>query len=354
MSGRFMLYGATGFSGTLVAELARRRRLVPTLAGRDGAGLSRLADALGCERRVLRLDDSEHLAAALRDVELVLNAAGPFAATARPIVDACLRTSTHYLDIAGELPVLEQTAQRDAEARARRVMLMPAVGFVVVPSDCLAAHLAGRLPGARHLAIGVSRTDVVSRGSLRTILERWSDTVAVRRDGVLTAVPSGTLERRFDYGRGPSRSTAVSWGDLVTAPHTTGIPNVEVYLEVSPSERAMFRLSSRLGTLLESAPLRQLLRMPAELLGEGPTVQQRAAGGRVVVAEARDATGRCVRARLRTPEAYGFTAATALAVVERVLSGELRIGFQTPARVYGADFVLAMDGVARDDLSGGT
>lgn len=346
-----MLYGATGFSGKLVAELARQRGLSPILAGRDGSRLTHVAAELGCEHRVLPLDEAERLTAALRDVEVVLNAAGPFAATARPILDACLRMSTHYLDIAGELPVLEEIARRDAEARASGVMIMPAVGFVVLPSDCLAAHVARQLPGAQDLSIAVSRTDAVSRGSLKTILQQWTDTVAVCRGGVLTAVPSGQLERRFDYGRGPGRSTAVSWGDLVTAPHTTGIPNVEVYLEVSPSERAMFRLSNRLGPLLESAPVRQLLRMPADLLGEGPTVHQRAARGRVIVAEARDAAGRCVRAWLRTPEAYGFTAATALTVVERVLNGELRIGFQTPARVYGPDFVLTMDGVAREDLS---
>jgi short subunit dehydrogenase-like uncharacterized protein len=345
-----MLYGATGFSGRLVAELARRRALSPLLAGRDAARLTRVAAELGCAHRVVPLDDAERLTAALRDVDVVLNAAGPFAATARPLLDACLRTATHYLDIAGELPVLAAIARRDGEARASGVMLMPAVGFVVVPSDCLAAHVARRLPGAQHLSLAVSRTDVLSRGSLTTVLEQWSDTVALCRDGVLTAVPSGQLERRFDYGRGPSRSTAVSWGDLVTAPHTTGISNVEVFLEVSPSERAMFRLSSRLGPLLESAPLRRLLRLPVDLLGDGPTVQRRAASGRVIVAEARDAAGRCARARLRTPDAYGLTAAAALAVVERVLNGELYTGFQTPARVYGADFVLTVEGVAREDL----
>jgi len=350
MSGRFMLYGATGFSGTLVAERAQQMRLAPILAGRDAERVRHAARALGCRHRALALDEPARLAAALRDVDVVLNAAGPFSATARPIVDACLRTSTHYLDLAGEVPVLEQIAQRDAEAKTSGVMLMPAVGFVVVPSDCLVAHVARRLPGARHLSIGVSRTDALSRGSLQTILEQWSDTVAVRRAGTLATVPIGQLERRFDYGRGPRPSAAVSWGDIATAHHTTGIPDVEVYLEVSPSERAMFRLSSRLGRLLESAPVRQWLRIPGALLPQGPTAHQRAAGVRVIVAEARDASGRRVRSRLRTPDAYELTAATALAVVQRVLRGDLRVGFQTPARVYGPDFVLTIDGTAREDL----
>jgi short subunit dehydrogenase-like uncharacterized protein len=346
---RFLLYGATGFSGRLAAQRARQRGLAPVLAGRDAARVGELANALRCESRAFALDQPAAVSAALADVAVVLNAAGPFTATAQPLVEGCLRTATHYLDLSGELPVLADTAQRDAEARASGIMLMPAVGFLVVPSDCLAAHVAHRLPGAQQLTIAVSRTDAVSPGSLRTILAHWSDTVAVRRAGVLTRVPIGQLERRVDYGRGPSRSTAVSWGDLLTAHHTTGIPDIEVYLEVSPAERAMFRLSHRVGALLDALPVRQLLSLPAGLLGDGPSDRQRAGAGRVIVAEARDGAGRRARARLRTPEAYGFTAVTALAIVERVLNGDLQPGFQTPGGRYGPDFVLTLDGVVRED-----
>jgi short subunit dehydrogenase-like uncharacterized protein len=347
---RFLLYGATGFSGTLVATLARQRGMAPIVAGRDPGRVRRLAAQLGCEHRVISLDQPEQLAAALHDVHVVLNAAGPFTATAAPIVDACLRTSTHYLDVAGEVPVLDAISRRDATARTTGVMLMPAVGFVVVPSDCLAAYVTRKLPGARRLAIAVSRTDVLSRGSAKTILEQWSDVVTVRRAGVLTSVPIGQRERHFDYGRGPRQSAAVSWGDVVSAYHTTGIPDVEAYLEVSPAERAMFRLGPRLTPLLDTTPLRRLLRFQAELLSEAPSARHRASAGRVVVAEVRDASGQCARARLRTPEAYGFTAASALAIVERVLHGDFEAGFQTPARVYGADFVLGLEGVVREDL----
>lgn len=345
---RVLLYGATGFSGTLIAEAARRQRLPVVLAGRDPERLRPLARRLGCPQRSFALDEPERMAAALRGAAVVLNAAGPFAATARPLVDACLAAGAHYLDIAGELPVFAALAGRDAEARARGVMVMPGVGFVVVPSDCLAAHVARRLPGARRLVLAVSRTDAVGPGSLRTVVEHWSATVALRRAGALVRVPAGTHERRVDYGRGPSRSTAVDWGDLVTAHHTTGIPDVEVLLEVSPSERAMFRLGQHVAPLL-AAPVRELLKLPTALL-PAPSERQRAAAGRVIVAEADDAAGRRARARLRTPDAYALTAASAVAIAERVLRGERAAGFQTPARVYGADFVLGLEGVTREDL----
>jgi short subunit dehydrogenase-like uncharacterized protein len=230
-------------------------------------------------------------------------------------------------------------------------MLMPAVGFVVVPSDCLGAHVARRLPAARRLAIGISRTDLVSRGSAKTLLAAWSDSIAIRRGGRLAAVPAGTLERCFDYGRGPSGSAAVSWGDVVTAHHTTGIADVETYLEVSPSERAMFRSQRSVPAAFRSAPVRRLLELQTKLLPEGPDVRRRAAARRVIVAEASDSAGRCARARLTTPEAYSFTAASALAVVERVLGGDFRPGFQTPALVYGPDFVLGIEGVVREDTA---
>jgi short subunit dehydrogenase-like uncharacterized protein len=350
MAGRFLLYGATGFSGRLIAERARRRGLRPILAGRDARRLRELGTQLGCEHRAVPLDAGGALRSAMRDVDVALNAAGPFAATAPPLVDACLHSRTHYLDLTGEVPVLDALSRRDAPARARGVMLMPAVGFVVVPSDCLSLHVARRLPDACRLRIGVSRTDAVSRGSMKTILEQWSDTVAIRRGGALSAVPLGQLERRFDYGRGACPSAAVSWGDIVTAQHTTGISDIEVYLEVSPSERAMFRLSGRFAPLLESTALREWAKLPMRFLADGPSAERRAGAGRTIVAEAQNAGGQCTRARLNTPDAYAFTADSAVAILERVLDGEVEAGFQTPARMYGADFVLGLDGVVREDL----
>jgi short subunit dehydrogenase-like uncharacterized protein len=347
---RLVLYGATGFSGRLIAGRARELGLAPTLAGRDAGSVGALARELGCEARVAGLDDAAQRMAALDGAAVVLNAAGPFAATSTPLVDACLARGAHYLDISGEVPALAALARRSEDAAARGVMIMPAVGFVVLPSDCLAAHVAHRLPDATSLTIAVSRTDALSRGSRRTILDQWGDTVAVRRAGVLTDVPVGTRERRVDFGRGARPAAAVSWGDVVTAFHTTGIPNVDAYLEVSPAERALFRFNQRLSAVGGQAVLRRVLRVPETLLSEGPSAPQRAGATRVIVAEARDAAGRVVRARLTTPEAYDFTAAAALLVAQRVLRGDWRPGFQTPAGLYGPDLVLEIPGVVREDL----
>src|SRR5687768_10018150 len=128
MPSGFLLYGATGFVGDATARLAVQYGLQPIIAGRDAAKVERQATELGLEFRVFSLDDSAAMDRALKDMTVVLHCAGPYLYTSKPMVDTCLRTGTHYLDLTGEIPVYEALAARDAEAKARGVMLLPGVG----------------------------------------------------------------------------------------------------------------------------------------------------------------------------------------------------------------------------------
>lgn len=350
MSSRFLIYGATGYSGKLIARTAMERALPAVVAGRDGPKIAALAQRLGLEGRAVGLDDSWRLEDALRDVDVVLNAAGPFARTASPLVDACLRTGTHYLDIAGEIGVFAEIRRRDAAARERGVMLMPGVGINVVASDCLAAHVVERLPGADRLRIGISRTPYVSPGSLQTVATLLADRVAVCRGGHLEEVPLGALEHDFDYGSGPCSSTALSWPDLFTAWLSTGVGDVEAYVQVEPWQRALLPLARASLSMWSSVWSQALLAVEALPLPEGPSYEDQKKGRRAVVVEAENRRGGRACARLRTPEGYWFSALASLAVVERVLAGQVEPGFKTPAQVYGAGLVLEIDGVYRDDL----
>jgi short subunit dehydrogenase-like uncharacterized protein len=345
--GTFLLYGATGYTGRLLARAARERGARPVLCGRDGNALSRLAAELGLEYRVARLEDG--LDEALRGARAILHAAGPFSGTFRPMVEACLRAGTHYLDLSGEVQAIEGVRQYDARARQRGVMLMPGVGFDSVPSDCLAAHLARRVPGARRLVLGISGLELISRGSLRTLAEGAGQAVHIRRSGCLTEVPPGSLLRELDFGEGPRPSVALSWGDVATAYYSTAIPDIEVYCEATPALHMLLLANRSFGPLLATPAGRRWLEFQTRAFPAGPTDTQRAGRRAVIVAEVEDATGRRVRARLRTPEAYTFTCTTALAILERVLAGDVEPGFQTPARVYGPDFVLPFAGVSRED-----
>ena len=171
MNGTILIYGATGYTGRLIAKAASDKGARPILAGRNLDKVKRVAEPLGLSARTFDLGDPARIDAAVKDVSVVLCAAGPFSATSRPVADACLRNRVHYLDITGEIDVFEALAARDAEAQARGVVLLPGVGFDVVPSDCLAAHLKRRLPDANDLELYLSLGANMSRGTAKTMIE---------------------------------------------------------------------------------------------------------------------------------------------------------------------------------------
>ena len=344
-----LVYGAYGFTGRLVLEHLARRGIRCILGGRDARRLERLSAEMRAPFRVFGLEDAAAADRGLREVDVALNAAGPFVNTAEPFLRACLRNRVHYLDVSGELGALAQAAAMGDAARREGVMLLPGVGFDVVPSDCLALHLAKRLPQATELTLSVSGSNLMSRGSARTFAEHAGIPVFVRKGGKLEPLFLRTQLRFVDFGFDVRPAIAVSWGDLVTAFHSTGIPNIEVYFEATAARSWAIGYNQWFGWTLGSSGARAWLRGWLDSLPDGPAPEQRAADGAVIVAEART-RGRKVRARLRTPEAYTFTGAAGAAVIEAVLGGAAAAGFQTPASLLGADFVLSLPGVLREDL----
>jgi short subunit dehydrogenase-like uncharacterized protein len=345
----FLIYGATGYTGALIAREAVARDLRPILAGRNAAALALLAGALGLEHRVFALDHPPALVAGLAGIHVVLHCAGPFAPTSRPMADACLRVGAHYLDITGEVGVFEALAARDSEARAAGVMLLPGAGFDVVPSDCLAAHLHQRLPSATHLALGFQSRGRLSRGTATTVAENLHRGGLVRQGGALRNVPAAWKTRAIDFGAGTVKAITIPWGDIATAYQSTGIPNIEVYTAAPWGLRLAARASRYLGWLLASSFVQGHLKRRIQAGPPGPTEEERAQGRTYLWGEAADRAGRKVVARLRAPESYTLTARAAVAIVARVLAGDAPAGFQTPSRAYGADFVLGLEGVSRED-----
>jgi short subunit dehydrogenase-like uncharacterized protein len=350
MAADFLLYGSYGYTGRLIAERAREAGLVPLLAGRDTHALQAQAAEMGAPYGAFPLDDAAALDAALRETRLVLHAAGPFAHTARPMLEACLRTGAHYLDITGEIAVFELAAAHDGAARAAGVMLLPGAGFDVVPSDCLAAHLARRLPTATSLALAFQAIGGASRGTLTTMAENAAEGGAVRRGGRITRVPAAWRSMEVDLGRGPVTVTTIPWGDVSTAYHSTGIPDVAVYTRIPRKQVRMMRLARRLGWLLGSAPVQRMMKRAIRKGPPGPTPEQRAKGASLLWGRVEDAEGNRAVSRLRTPEGYTLTARTSVEAVRRVLAGEAPAGFQTPSRAWGPDWILHFDGVEREDV----
>lgn len=345
-----LLYGATGFTGRLIADAALKLGLQPILAGRERSRVEPLARALGLEHRVAPLTRGAELQSALRDVGVVLNAAGPFVETAVPLLEVCIEAGVHYLDVSGELDALELVAARGRSALARGVMLLPGAGFDVVPSDCLCAHVARRVPRPRALRIAVSGLELASPGSSATLAAQLGRPTRVRRAGRLAELPRNLFTRPFDFGRGPSACAAVSWGDLASAHLTTGIENVETYFELTPAVAAMLQASA-VGSWFFSLPqVRETLQRQARAWTPEPSAEQRAARRATIVVEIEDAQGKTHAARLSTPEAYTLTALVAAEILRRVAAGDAEPGFQTPGRLFGSQLIFGMAGVRLTEL----
>jgi short subunit dehydrogenase-like uncharacterized protein len=255
----------------------------------------------------------------------------------------------YYLDITGEIAVFEALAARDAEARAAGVMVLPSAGFDVVPSDCLAAHLKRRLPSATSLALALQALGRVSRGMANTAIENLARGGMVRRAGKLVMVPADYKTRMIDLGRGLVTASSIPWGDVATAFHSTGIPNIEVYTVLSATMRRLLAASGYLRPVLGSYAVQRLLKRLVRGQSPGPSDEERARGMSLLWGEVRDDQGACCVSRLHAPEAYTLTALTALAIAEKALAGQAPAGFQTPSRAYGADLILEIPGVMRED-----
>jgi short subunit dehydrogenase-like uncharacterized protein len=349
MAGKFMIYGATGYTGKLVARAAKALGLRPLLAGRNDVRLKTVAGQHGFECRTIDLGDAAGLRSALSGIAVVLHVAGPFSRTSKPMLNACLEAKAHYLDITGEIDVFEACAARDAEARKAGIMVMPGVGFDVVPSDCLAAHLRRRLPDAIDLTLAISGLGKASRGTAKTSIESIAKASRVRRGGRIVELDAP--RRDFDFGQGAKSSVVVGWGDVATAYHSTGIPDITVYFDPAPELERLLKLGGIARWLLSTPPAQRMLRRYIDRQPEGPSEAERRAGHAILLGEAVNAAGQKVASRLLTPEGYTLTAMTSLEIARRTLAGEALPGFQTPSRVFGPDFISGFAGCSREDLS---
>ncbi|REG31094.1 short subunit dehydrogenase-like uncharacterized protein [Archangium gephyra] len=347
---RWLLYGATGYTGVLIAEEAVRRGHKPVLAGRSRQKLAPLASRLGLDSVAVGLDDMRGLVSALEGLPLVVHAAGPFVHTSEPMVQACLAAGAHYLDITGEIPVFENTFRHDAEAKRRGVVLMSGVGFDVVPTDCLARYVADKVPGAHELELAIASTSPPSAGTVKSMLEGLPAGNLVRRGGQLQPWPMGQGVRRVRFSDKERTVVPIPWGDLATAWHSTGIPNITTYLAQPAAVAHALRFTfPAFRRLVAVEAVREQLAKLVEARVQGPDETLRQRSRSQVWAEARAPDGRRAEAVLETPEAYAFTARATVRAVEEVLAGARRGAF-TPAQALGADFVLSVEGVRRMDL----
>jgi len=342
----WLIYGANGYTGELCAREAVRRHQAPILAGRSATAVRELATELTLPHRSFGLDDPAELRRGLEDVSAVLHCAGPFVRTSAPMIDACLATGTHYLDITGEITVFEAAFRRHGEARKASVTLLPGVGFDVVPTDCIAARLAEAMPDATHLELGFARDDwVFSHGSFKTALEMLPSRGAVRRDGEICTIPLADELCRVDLGDGVRWAMTLPWGDVATAYFTTGIPNVKVLYCAPVIRYFILRWIDPWLPLYAQPEIKQLMRAWSDLVAPGPEILERSDSRTLVWGEVRNDSGDSMVCYGQTLGVYALTVESALECCRRVLGNGLPAGAWTPAKAFGSDLAEALPDV---------
>jgi short subunit dehydrogenase-like uncharacterized protein len=351
MQTNFLLYGANGYTGQLIARMAAAFGLQPILAGRTESSLQQLAASLHLPYKVIDLSNKTALQHALREVQVVVHAAGPFQHTSKAMIEACLETGTHYLDITGEIAVFERAKTYDNVAKEKGIMIMPGVGFDVVPTDCTALFLKQLLPDAIKLKLAFAMVGgQVSHGTAATMAENMGSGGVVRENGKFVKKPLGHKGMWVDFGLKKMFVMCIPWGDVSTAFTTTGIPNIETYTGTSPKTFKMLKWQWLFNWVLRTSFFRDRAKKKLKQKPAGPSDEQRAKAVSLVWGEAENAAGKKVAARLQCPEGYTLTALSTLVITQKVLQGNFFTGYQTPAGAYGADLILEVSGVKREVL----
>jgi short subunit dehydrogenase-like uncharacterized protein len=347
-SNQFLLYGANGYTARLIIPEALKQGLKPILAGRKEDALIPLAAVYQLPYKVIDLSDQSALISALTGVPLVLHAAGPFIHTARQMIETCLQTHTHYIDITGEIPVFELARRYNEAARQAGIMILPGAGFDVVPTDCLALFLKQQLPDAENLQLAfVSLGGSLSHGTATTMAESLGEGGVTRENGKLVKKPLGHNGQWVDFGGKELFVMAIPWGDISTAYHTTGIPNIETYAGMKPTVYRLLKWQWLFNWLLRRNAVRNYLKRKINQRPAGPSDEARTNGSSLVWGEVRNAEGKWVRAMLTTRDGYTLTALSSVLIASKILHGQFSAGYQTPASAYGADLVLEIAGTTR-------
>ena len=345
----FLLYGANGYTGELIARHAKDYDLQPILAGRREEVIKPLANQLDCAYIVFGVDNTSAVNHAVGKVKVVLNAAGPFQFTAKQMIEGCVECGTHYLDINGDVSVFEFVRRYDDVAKRAGIMVLPGAGFDVVPTDCTALFLKKLVPDAVALKLAfASLGGGLSHGTATTMVSKLGKGGAVRKDGKIISVPLGHRGMWVDFGERKLFVMTIPWGDVATAYYTTGIPNIESYAAVSPAVYRLLKFQSLYNWFLRTNFLRSLLQRRINRRVPGPTTEQRRNAASLIWGQAQSPNGSQATVRMRCDDGYTLTMQSTLLITKKILSGDYKPGYQTPASAYSEDLVMDLPHVTRE------
>lgn len=342
---KLILYGANGYTGKLILEQFQKQNLPgPLLVGRNQAAISKLADENNLDFEISTAVDIEKVLKRYKEVVLLVNAAGPFVETAKPIAEACIRFGVHYIDVTGEITVFQQLLNLNKKAKEKGVMILPGAGFDVVPTDCMAVNLKEEMPEAKSITLAFAGLGGgLSRGTARTAIKQMGNKTWVREQGELKQISWNSSPLQIDFGHFKGTCLPIPWGDLQTAWVSTHVPNIRVYIPFSTKIRKWISMGTKLAQV---GIIKRLLLWYVGSKITGPTSAQREKAQTHIIGIAKNEVGKHVRKHLVTPDGYTFTALSVAEMTKRILKGKYSIGYQTPAMAYGSQFVESINGVS--------
>ncbi len=332
-----LIYGCYGYTGRLAVSEALAKGLRPVVAGRDQAKTQAVSEQTGLEARVFNVEDA---ATHLDDIDVFLHCAGPFAITAEPVMQACMATGTHYLDITGEIPVFQLAQSLDAAAKKAGIVLCPGVGFDIVPTDVLAARLVEALPGATDLELAFDFGSLPSQGTTKTAVKGIPNGGLIRKNGELTTVSLGYQIRKIPFPRGTQSAVSFPWGDVFTAHYSTGVQNTIVYYAMPAVLCWSMKVVNAVRGLLATKLMQKVLTgLVGFALPDGPSDKTRETAGTQYWGKVCSTDGRSVDGTLTAPSVYALTAECAVASAMRLAAPPESGGYYTASRLLGSDFL---------------
>ncbi len=335
-----MIYGANGYSAQLIIEELLKRGIRPILAGRNEVTIRKLAKNYSCDYKIFDLSDDSKSIEALTGIHTVLNCAGPFKYTAKDMIDYCLQTGTNYLDITGEMPALAYAFGNDRIAKEKGIVILPSVGFDIIPTDCLAKRLSEQMPGAINLKLGfLNINGKISRGTLLTTLEFLGGTGRIRRNGQMIESPIGQYTVKVKKGNFSFTGISIPWGDVFTSFISTGIPNVEVYMGL-PKIVFIFKNILLLFTKLLRIPfIKNVVGNYINKNVTGPNKKERDSTITFVWGRVENGKGEMKEEVYQVMEGYNMTAVGGAESAIRVLNNEVKPGAYTPSLAFGSSYM---------------
>jgi short subunit dehydrogenase-like uncharacterized protein len=353
VAGRLVLFGATGYTGTLTAEQLAAAGIPAVLAGRDRRRLDQLAHRLHGDFAVATadVDDPSSVAALVEAGDVLVSTVGPFARFGEPAVRAAIAHGAHYVDSTGEPSFVRRVFEEfGPQAERAGVVLLPAFGY-----DCVPGHVAGALAlekaGEAGVQVEIGYFHAGGRpsgGTLASLIGAVRAPSFSWRDGRLVTERSGVRTARFDLGT--SEVDALSFGGS----EHFGLPRSYVRLRTvgtylgwfGPLAKAL-RVAGAGQAALESVPgVPRLIDAAAArfLPGStgGPDAAERARTTSTFVAVARSADGRkLATVRLSGGDPYTLTARLLVWGAQQLRDRQVRAGARGPVEAFGLDAMVA-------------